>query len=73
MTNTTMRARLKRLQSLWGDLDFNWDDRALDSPEIVLEIGERYDRAFERLEAMGEEKEERIINLMLEGQYYTSS
>ncbi len=62
--NTTVDAMLERLQALLGDLDFTWDERALDSPEIALKIGERYNREFERLEAMGEEKEERIFNLM---------
>lgn len=62
--NTTIDTMLEKLQSLLGDLDFSWDDRALDSPEVALEIGERYNREFERLEAMGAEKEERIFNLM---------
>ncbi len=64
MTNMTIDATLERLQCLLGDVDFTWDERALDSPEIALEIGERYSREFERIEAMGDEKEERIINLM---------
>jgi hypothetical protein len=49
-----------------GDLDFSCDERALDSPEIALEVRERCSREYERFEIMGEEKKERILNLMSE-------
>lgn len=62
--NMTIDKMVERIQSLLGDLDFSWDDRALDSPEKALEVGERYNRELERLTSMGKEQEERIFNLM---------
>ena len=54
----------QKLLSLLKDLDFSWDERALDSPEIALRVGARYSREFERFETMEEERKERILNLM---------
>ncbi|HEY94490.1 MAG TPA: hypothetical protein G4O15_06080 [Dehalococcoidia bacterium] len=56
----------QKLLSLMGDLDFSGDERALDSPEIALEVGARYNREYERFEAMEQERKERILNLMSE-------
>ena len=56
----------QKLLSLLKDLDFSWDERALDSPEIALEVGARYSREYERFEAMAELRKERILNLMAE-------
>ncbi len=64
MTNQTVDVLLERLQSLMGNLDFSWDDKAFDSPELALTTGERINREHERLEAMGEEKQERIMSRM---------
>ena len=54
----------QKLLSLLKDLDFSWDERALDSPEIALRVGARYSREFERFETMEDERKERILNLM---------
>ena len=56
----------EKLQSLMGNLDFSWDDRALDSPEIALRVGARYSREYERFDAMEDVRKERILNLMAE-------
>lgn len=56
----------QKLLSLMGDLDFSWDESALDSPEIALEVGARYNREYERLDDMGEERKERIFFLIAE-------
>ena len=56
----------EKLQSLMGDLDFSWDERALDSSDIALEVGARYSREYERFADMEGERKERIFNLMSE-------
>lgn len=55
----------KRLQALMGDVNFWSDyDQALDSPEQLLAIGKHNLREFEKIEAMGEERYERIQNIL---------
>ena len=55
----------KKLQALMGDVHFRSDfDQALDSPEHFLAIGEHNIRQWERIEAMGEDHEERIRNIL---------
>ena len=56
----------EKLQSLMGDLDFSWDERALDSSDIALEVGARYSREYERFADMEGERKERIFFLLTE-------
>jgi aminopeptidase-like protein len=48
----------QKLLSLVGDLDFSRDERALNSPEIAIQVGGRNSREFGRFEAMAEERNE---------------
>lgn len=55
----------KRLQALMGDVHFWSDfDKALDTQEQLLEIGEHNIREYEKFEALDEERKERIWSLM---------
>jgi hypothetical protein len=54
----------KRLEILLDGVNFRSDfDRALGSPEHLLEIGEHNLREYEKMETMSEERYERIQNL----------
>ena len=56
----------QRLQVLIGDVNFQtYYDRVLDSPERLFAVGEHNLREYEKIEAMDEEHQERINNVML--------
>jgi len=56
----------ERLQALMGDVHFRSDfDKALDSPEHLMAIGEHNLREYEKVEAMAEQHQERIKNIAL--------
>ena len=63
--NKTINSLGQRLQVLIGDVNFRSDDRALDSPEQLLAIGEHNLREYAKVEAMDEERRERIQNIVL--------
>ena len=63
--NATIDMLGKRLQALMGDVHFWSDfDRALESPEQLIAIGEHNTGQWEKIEAMGEERYERIQNIL---------
>lgn len=63
---TAINTLADRLEILVGDVKFSSDyDRALDSPERLFAIGEHNLREYEKIEAMGEQQQERINNIVL--------
>lgn len=63
--NATINVLVEKLQTLMGDLNYRFDfNPTLDPPEQLIEIGEHNLRELEKFEAMGEERKERIWNLM---------
>ncbi len=63
--NATINVIGKRLQDLMGSVHFRSDfDEALYSPEHLMAIGEHNLREYEKIEAMDEERQERIWNLI---------
>lgn len=64
--DATINAMGKRLQALMCDVQFRSDfDKALGSPEHLMAIGEHNLREYEKIEAMDEEHQERIRNIVL--------
>ena len=63
--NATIDALGHRLEILMCDVHFRSDyDPAIDSPKHFLAIGEHNLREFEKVEAMDEECQERILNII---------
>lgn len=63
--NATIDVLGKRLQALMGDVNFRSDyHRALESSEQLLEIGAHNLAEYEKIEAMPEERQRRIENLI---------
>jgi len=63
--NTTLNVLGEKLLALMGDVHFRSDyDEALDSPEELLEIMEHNSRESKKIEAIDDERKERICNLM---------
>ena len=63
--NETINAMGKRLQALMADVHFRSDfDKALDSPEQLIAIGEHNLREYKKIESMDGERQERLQNLV---------
>jgi hypothetical protein len=52
-----------RLKTLMEDINFKWDDHALDSPDQFMTTCIHNSREYEKFEAMDPERQERIWNL----------
>lgn len=64
--NMTTNILGEKLLTLMGDVHFRSDfDEALDSPEHLMAIGEHNLREYEKIEAMDEQHQERIRNIVL--------
>ncbi|MFC2032279.1 hypothetical protein ACFLUS_02775 [Chloroflexota bacterium] len=63
---TAINTLVERIEITMGDMNFKLDyDQALDSPEQLLEIGEHNLREYEKVEAMDEDRKERIRSIMI--------
>jgi len=63
---TAINTLVDRLEILMGDVNFRSDfDQALDSPERLFAIAEHNRREYEKIEAMDEQQQERINNILL--------
>jgi len=64
--NATIDVLGNRFETLLGDVHFRSDfDRALDSSEQLLAIGDHNLREYEKVETMDEQHQERIKNIVL--------
>ena len=64
--NTTIDALGHRLELLMDGVHFRCDyDKALDSPELLLEIGEHNLGEWEKIESMEDERKERLQNFVV--------